>query len=424
MIRDTSGTDRPIERGRGISRRGWILAAGVVALAAGGALLWPAATRWASADRSVEAARIRIAAVVRGDLDRELAVQGRIVAAFHPTLYSPEQGTVRLLVDAGDPITEGQELARVESPDLDNRLEREESSLLSAKAELDRQRIAARRTEMENQQAIDLLAVQLEAADRARRRAERTREAGILDLVEFEKAQDDHAIKIIELQHARESALLAKDNLAIELHNQELQVDRQRLLVQDLQRQVGDLVIRSPVDGLVARLDVDPQDAVVKGQPLLGVVDLSSFECEIQVPESYADEIVPGTLAIIRYDNDEYEGEVNRISPEVSGSQVRGTVAFGERAPAGLKQNQRVSVRLVIDKRPDVLKVARGPFLEDGAGRQAYVIDGDLAVLSPIEVGAVSIGEVEIVSGLREGDRIIISDMTRFQSAETILIRR
>ena len=70
------------------------------------------------------------------------------------------------------------------------------------------------------------------------------------------------------------------------------------------------------------------------------------------------------------------------------------------------------------------LKVARGPFLEDGAGRQAYILDGNLAVLSPIEVGAISIGEVEIVSGLREGDQIIISDMTRFQSAETILIRQ
>ena len=424
MIRDTSAIDQVIEKPRGITRRGWILVTIGVVLLAGGAALYPAASRWASADRSVDVSRIRIATVSRGDLDRELGVQGRIVAAVHPTLYSPEEGIVKLLVDAGDPITKGQEVARVDSPELDNRLKQEESSLLSAQADLDKQKIQARQTELENQQAIDLLVVQLHAADRARKRADKTREAGILDLVEYEKAQDDHAIKVLELEHARQKAALEKDNLKVEIRNQQLQMERQRLMVEDVRRQVDELTIRSPVNGLVSRLDLDQQDAVTNGQAILGVVDLSAFEIEIQVPENYSDEIGPGTTAIIKYNSIEYEGLVSRISPEVTGSQVQGSVSFGEQTPEGLKQNQRVSVRLVIDSRPDVLKVARGPFLEDGAGRQAYVLDGNLAILSPIEVGTVSISEVEIVSGLREGDQIIISDMTRFQSAETILIRR
>src|SRR5678816_2870270 len=181
---------------------------------------------------------------------------------------------------------------------------------------------------------------------------------------------------------------------------------------------------RSPVDGLVARRDVAEQDAVTRGQALLGVVDLSAFEIEIQIPESYADEIGLDTAAVIKYDSIDYPGKVTRVSPEVTGSQVRGLVRFDGASPKGLKQNQAVSVRLLIDRRPNVLKVARGPFLEDGGGRQAYVLDGDLATLTPIQVGAVSIGEVEIVSGLEEGDRIIISDVTRFEKAETILIRR
>src|SRR5262249_40977251 len=141
-------------------------------------------------------------------------------------------------------------------------------------------------------------------------------------------------------------------------------------------------------------------------------------------PESYAGEIGPQTSAIISCEGADYPGKVTRVSPEVTGSQVRGLVRFDGKSPGGLKQNQRVSVRLLIDRRPGVLKIARGPFLEGGGGRQAYVLDGDLAILTPIEVGAVSIGEVEIVSGLKEGDRIIISDMTRFEKAETILIRR
>ena len=92
-------------------------------------------------------------------------------------------------------------------------------------------------------------------------------------------------------------------------------------------------------------------------------------------------------------------------------------------APDGLRQNQRVTARLILETRPNVIKVARGPFLEDGAGRVAYVIDDGIAYKRPIITGSTSISEVEIVSGLEIGDRIIISDIARFEDAENVLLR-
>ena len=70
-----------------------------------------------------------------------------------------------------------------------------------------------------------------------------------------------------------------------------------------------------------------------------------------------------------------------------------------------------------------MVKVPRGPFLEAGSGRQAYVLEDGIAVLRPIRVGSLSVGEVEIVSGLDVGDQIIISDTARFQGAERVLLR-
>jgi len=265
--------------------------------------------------------------------------------------------------------------------------------------------------------------VQTVAAERAKARAEDSREAGILNLVELERAQDDYKVRVLELAHARETARLQKDTLEFEAKNQELLVENQRLAVRELERQYADLTLRSPVDGQVSRLDVMESEAVIRGQAILGVVDLSAFEVEILVPESYASEILTGTPASIKYDGGDYTGEVMRMSPEVEESQVRGVVVFTGTGPAGLKQNQRVSIRLLLESRPDVLKVARGPFLENGAGRQAYVVDGDLAELTAIQSGSASISEVEIVSGLEEGDEIIISDMTRFEGAATLLLR-
>jgi len=105
-------------------------------------------------------------------------------------------------------------------------------------------------------------------------------------------------------------------------------------------------------------------------------------------------------------------------------SEVEGRVAFRGTSPANLKQNQRVSTRVILDSRPNVLKVPRGPFLESGGGRRIYVLSDGLALLREIEVGAVSVSEVEVVSGLTEGEDVILSDVTRFEGASTVLVRQ
>jgi len=241
--------------------------------------------------------------------------------------------------------------------------------------------------------------------------------------VEYEEAQDDLRRAEVALAHARENADLERDTVEFEVRSREMQVTRQRLVVEEVARQVGRLSVRAPVAGLVSRLDVQDHDAVVPGQPLVAVVDLSAFEVEALVPENYADEIGPGTPAVIDCDGRRSEGAVRSISPEVEASQVRAIVAFVGESPEGLRQNQRVSTRLLMESRADVLKVARGPFLDSGGGREAYVVRGNVAVRRPIRVGASSLTEVEVVEGLEEGDRIIVSDVTGFRGAERIYLR-
>jgi len=354
----------------------------------------------------------------------DLSVQGRIVAAFHPTTSSPAVGIVKLEVRAGEVVEEGHVLAIVESPELQSRLKQEGSTLASLESDLDRQRILARQDILADQQRIDLATVELEAAQRAMRRAERSRQEGILNEVEFEEAEDDLRRGSLALDHSKQDALLAEETLEFEVRNGELRVERQREVVADLRRRVEGLSIRAPVAGLVSRLDVNDHDAVTTGQPLVTVVDLSAFEIEILIPESYADEIGPGTPAVVIFAGEPFAGEVKVVSPEVEGSQVRGIVNFTDLAPDGLRQNQRVSTRLILESRTDVLKVPRGPFLEAGGGRQVYRVEGDIARVHPVSVGAVSVGEVEVVSGLEEGDRIIISDTARFEKAKKVFLRQ
>ena len=114
----------------------------------------------------------------------------------------------------------------------------------------------------------------------------------------------------------------------------------------------------------------------------------------------------------------------SEYSSQVTGSLVEGRVVFGDNLPQGLKQNQRVSTRIIISSKDNVLKARRGPYLEAGGGRKIYLVEGDLAIQRSVSVGTTSITEVEIVGGLKEGDTIIISDTSRFQDAKSILLRK
>ena len=422
-IPDSYSMDRPVERRPRMARNALAIGVGVVAALVGIAL-YPSVSRWLQSEATVSLAQIRVGEVTRGDLVRDISVQGNVVAAFHPTLFSPARGIARLDVKAGAVVDEGDVLGRVESPELQSLLDQERSSLLSSQADLERQRIEAQRTELQNEQELALRQVELEAAQRALDRAERTRREGLLNAVEYETAQDQLRVADLRVKLASQEAGFERESLAFEVQNRESLVERQRLLMSDLERRVDELLLRSPVAGLVSRVHIQDQDAVALGTPLVTVVDLSAFEVEVAIPESYADEAAPGTPALIDYEGREWPAAVKSISPEVEGARVRAIVAFTDRAPEGLKQNQRVSTRILFETRRDVVKVPRGPFLEAGGGRLAYRIEDGIAVVTPIETGAISVSEVEILAGLEIGDRIILSETARFEGAKKILLRR
>ena len=417
----SANMDRPIDSPRwGRKRLTWIILAALVLGAF--AYLFPALRRWSAAETSVSMSRLRVGTVTRGDLIRDVSAQGSIVAAFSPTLTSSARGTARVRVNPGEVVERGHVLVRIASPEVDSRLGQERSTLVSLQADWQRQRILSQQSRIQSEQDIGLLQVELEAANRALDRAERIRKEGLLNAVEYEEAQDNLKVTGMKLELARKKAGYDADTLEFEVSDRASRVERQRLVVQDLERQVDELSIRSPVDGLVSRVSINDRDSVTAGQEIVTVVDLSAFEVEIMIPELYSDELSPGVEAVITFDHREWQGAVKSISPEVEGSRVRTRVEFVGAAPESLKQNQRVSTRLLLESKQGVLKVQRGPFLENGSGRQAYVIEDGIATLRSIEVGSLSISEVEVLSGLEVGDQIIISDTSRFEGAQRVLL--
>ena len=385
-------------------------------------LIYPWFQRWANATVSVPAERVRVATVTRGNLVRDIAVQGRVVAAVSPTLYATEAGTITLHVDAGEQVLAGQVVATVDSPELASLLKQAQSTLEQRQMELERQRIETRQQSLGKRKAADLAEVALVAASREKRRADEASAREVIPRIDFEKAQDDLRNAELAYKHAFADAELFEERLAFELRASEFDVNRQNLLVEELQRQVDDLSINSPVNGVVGDLLVDQKSAVARDTPVMAVVDLTRFEVEAGIPEGYADDLAIGMQAEISVGGSTYPGQLVAVSPEIVDNEVKARLRFvGDEQPTRLRQNQRLQTRVLLAEHDDVLMVQRGQFLDSGAGRVAYVLAEDgTASRRQIEVGARSLGAVEIVSGLSAGDQIVISSLDPFRGAERV----
>ena len=422
MIRDTSAQDRQLRHEPQRGKRWLKIGIAAVALIVLLAVIVPTAARLFSSDSSASMSRLRIAEVKRGTLTRDVSVQGSVVAAVSPTLYATSAGTVILKINAGDKVTRDQVLAEVVSPQLSNRLQQEQATRESLEIDVQRAGLDHRKQQLAAKKLLDQAMIDRQAAKREVERTQRAFDAGAMSEMDLLRTKDALAKADINVANAEADMKLDIESLAFELKSKRLALDRQRLLAENLQREVEELKVRSPVDGQVGQLIVQQRANVVANAPILTVVDLSALEIEIKVPEVFAHDLGIGMAAEIRDSSGNYNGTISAVSPQVIDGQVSGRIRFGDKKPVGLRQNQRLTTRILMDEHPNVLMVERGPFVDSGAGRVAYVVRDGVAERTPIEVGATSLNAVEIISGVKEGDRIVISGTDQFNGAQRVAL--
>jgi HlyD family secretion protein len=395
--------------------------AGLLALAITVGVLVMTVLKLAGTAKSVDRSQLTIATVTRGTFTREVEADGQVVAAVSPTLYATAIGTVTLKVHAGDAVSKGETMAVLDSPALTASLTQEEATLESdrldwQRAQLEAQSKLAQLQQLHKQAEVDEATVQ--------RTLDRSREAyklGSYTELQMLKAQDD-------LQKAQFGLALAKLNYEqqpgqnrFDIGSKRALLDRQQALVADLRRQVAALQIVSPVDGRVGSVQVADRATVAKDVALLTVIDLSALEVQIQVPESLVRDLAPGMAADIEGDGRRWRGGVSAVSPQVVDGQVVTRVRFTGDKPQGLRQNQRMSVRILIDRRENVLTVDRGTFMDQDSGF-AYVVHGNIAQRQPVRLGAASIEKVQILGGLSVGEQVVVSGADAFNGAERVVM--
>ncbi len=423
MLRDTAGQDRMIERSSVWQRHRTPIIAGL-ALAVGLIVLLVYVLRYSGAGGSVDRSRLSIATVERGSFVRDIAADGQVVAAVSPTLYANALGTVNLKVHAGDTVSKGQVLAVIDSPDLTAKLSQEEATAVGLRIDWQRASLDAEQKLLQLRDAFNQAQVDQKTAQRELDRSRKAYELGSYTELQALKAEDSLEKAQFAFQQAKMNVESQPKQNRFEIDSKKALFDRQQFLVADFKRQVDGLNVRSPVDGQIGQVQVADRASVAKDAPLLTVVDLSALEVEIKVTESFARDLRPGMTADLEGGGHHWAGSVSGVSPEVVGGQVTARLRFGAEKPAGLRQSQRLSVRILIDRRDNVLMVDRGSFIDQEGGGFVYLVRGNIAERRPVHLGAASIAKVEILDGLEAGDQIVISGTDEFKSAQRVILSR
>jgi len=395
--------------------------AGLLAVAIAVGVLVMTVLKLAGTAKSVDRSQLTIATVTRGTFTREVAADGQVVAAVSPTLYATATGAVTLKVHAGDAVNKGETLAVLDSPVLTASLTQEEATLESDRLDWQHAQLEAQSKLAQLQQLYEQAKVDEATAQRTLDRSREAYKLGSYTELQMLKAEDD----LQKAQFALAGAKLNYDQQPrqnrFDIGSKRALLDRQQALVADLRRQVAALQIVSPVDGRVGSVQVADRATVAKDVALLTVIDLSALEVQIQVPESLVRDLAPGMAADIEGDERRWRGGVSAVSPQVVDGQVVTRVRFTGDKPEGLRQNQRMSVRILIGRRENVLTVDRGTFMDQDSGF-AYVVHGNIAQRQAVRLGAASIEKVQILGGLSVGEQVVVSGADAFNGAERVVM--
>lgn len=367
--------------------------------------------------------RIRTARVTTGPVDAMIMAAGTIVPEIERVLSSPVDARVlRILKRPGARVERGDAVVELDASESVLALDKLQSNLQVKENEQAQRRLALQTSLTDIDGTIAVKELEVESAE-ARLAGDQTLVGeGLLSRDAFRRSELALTQARVELQQLRASRAsteastkVALDTLTLERGSLDKETGQARRLVELS-------TTKSDRAGVVTWALSQEGGLVRRGDVIARLADLSSYRVDATVSDVHAGRIQAGMPAVVLINEQPVAGTVANVFPTVENGVIRFTVALADPARAGLRPSLRVDVHVVTDRKPRVLRVTRGPFVDDSS-RRAFVVRGDHAIRVPLVLGLSGVDQVEVVSGAAEGDELIVSDMRDYLHLEQITLK-
>ena len=373
---------------------------------------------------SIRRDRVRTATVERDTVSATLDASGLVVPVFEQSLTAPlATRVVAILKTAGSEVAPGEPIVLLDDKDAGRDVARLEEQIALKENERRQTGLELARTREDLTAQRDVKALELESFRYELERNRRMFREMLTSEDEVRKSETMVARAEIELRHLDTLLVNAEKDLANRVEGLDLEIS---ILANDLDRareRLERTSITSDRAGIVTWVVAGEGAAVVAGETMARVADLSAYRVDAVLSDVLARRLTVGLPAVVRSGETRLPGRVHKILPTVQDGIVTFEVQFDEPDHAILRPNLRVDVHAVTEQRTDTLRLRRGPLLNIDGVDCVFVIQGDEAVRTPVTIGLSNFEFYEITGGLAEGDEVIISDMSDYRKAREVKLR-
>jgi HlyD family secretion protein len=409
--------DEDVQRRRTVRRAG---TAGAVLALLAGALVWlPGLVR-----PSISRASVRTAVADAGPIEAVITATGTVVPEVEQVVSSPVDARVlRILKRTGARLEKGDPLVTLDISETQLAVDTLGQDLAIKQNQQARTRLSLEKSLIDLNGQVEVKTLQLASLRSQLARDRQLTADGLLSqelLKKSELAVSQAQIELTQLEGSRENARIANrtevEGLGLEmskLHQEQREARRLLDLATPRADRAGVLTWALTQEGVAIR----------KGDVIARLADLGSFRVEATVSDVHAGRLAAGLPVTVKVNDDTLEGTVAAVLPTIQNGAMTLQVALKDPSSALLRSNLRVDVGIVTASKPRVVRIRRGPFASGEGVQQVFVIRGDRAVRTPVELGLSSFDQFEVVRGLVPGDEAIISDMNDYTRLKEVRIR-
>lgn len=414
--------DTIIEKKPGLKRRHIYIIGGVLFAVA---IVLYFIFRDGSSSMTVEKDRLTIATVKQAEFNDYIRVIGQVMPSRIIYMDAIEGGRVEeRLKEEGAMVKAGDVILRLSNPLLNIGIMQSEADLAYQENELRNTRISMEQERLRLKQERIGLSKELAVKQRRYEQYERLIKEQLI-------AQEDYRLAKEEYEAAKDQLSVIDERIQQDNIFRKSQISSLDENIRNMKRslalvreRIENLKVKAPIDGQVGNLDAQIGQSIAAGEHI-GQIITPDLKVQAQIDEHYVERVVPGLPADFTRDGGNYKLEVKKPYPEVKDGQFRTDLFFTSGRPENIRAGQTYHINLQLGDPAQAILVPRGGFFQISGGRWMYVVDesGKFATKQPVRIGRQNPQYYEVLEGLKQGDKVIISGYELFGDNQRLILK-
>ena len=366
---------------------------------------------------------LNISTVDKGVIEVSVSASGKVIPAFEEIINSPiNSRIVEVYKRGGDSVDVGTPILKLDLQSAETEYNKQLDEEQMKSLQLEQQRVTNHNklSEMEMNLKVSRMELDRKAVELRNERYLDSLGAGTTDKVR--QVELDYNVSILKLKEDEQKYKNEQALAEADLKVKELELNIFRKSLAETRRTLEDAQIRSPRKAILTYVNNEIGSQIGQGAKVAIVSDLSHFKIEGEIADTYGDRIAAGSKAVIKIGSEKLDGTVSDVTPLSKNGVISFTVQLEEDNHKRLRSGLKTDVYVMNAVKEDVLRLAKSSYYVGKGEYELFVVNGNQLLKRKVQLGDSNFEYVEVVSGLQEGDQVIVSDMNAYKDKNKLKI--